>query len=74
MSEQKGVNSVDLAINQLRILQGMIYDPRLSGQDLFNYTNKIIDTMNQASAEININYKEISAKLTEHMNTGRVQE
>lgn len=74
MSDQTGVNSVDLAIQQLRNLQSMFYRHDMSSNDLFKVTNDIIVTMEQASKEINTNYKEISDKLTKHMNTGRPQE
>lgn len=72
--ENKDINSVDLATQQIRQLQQMFFRHDVSAQDLFNYTNKILDTMADASKEINTNYKEISEKLTQHMNTGRPQE
>lgn len=68
------MNNVDLAIRNVRKLQQMILDPKLSQMDLFNFTNTIIGDMERASAEINTNYAEISRKLTEQMNTGKVQE
>ena len=45
-----------------------------SNNDLFKFTNELINQMELASKEINTNYKEISAKLTEQMNTGKIQE
>jgi len=68
---QDGKNNVDLAIEQLRTLQSMFYRHDLSDNDLFNYTTKIIDTMEKASKEINTNYAEISSKLTKLWNTGK---
>jgi len=73
-TEIKDVNNVDLATQQIRQLQQMFFRHDVSPQDLFNFTNKILDTMADASREINTNYKEISEKLTKHMNTGRPQE
>ena len=63
-----GENNVDLAIKQIRNLQGMFYRHDLSDNDLFKYTNDIIATMELASREIRTNYEEISSKLTELMN------
>jgi hypothetical protein len=73
-AEKRDVNSVDLATQQIRQLQQMFFRHDVTAQDLFNFTNKILDTMADASKEINTNYKEISEKLTKHMNTGRPQE
>lgn len=68
------MNNVDIAIQQLRELQTLFYNPDSSPNSLFKRSQQIIDTMNKASAEINANYAEISRKLTEQMNTGRVQD
>lgn len=69
------MNNVDLAIQKLRILQQMFYDPKNSPQDFFMYTqNEVLPAMDLASQEIRTNYAEISEKLTRQMNTGRVQE
>lgn len=67
-------NSVDIAISQLRNLQTMFYRFDVTDNDLFKEVNSIINTMEQARKELNINYRDISDKLTRHLNTGRVQE
>lgn len=66
------MNNVDIAIQEVRQLQQYLYDPSKSPNDIFAFTNQIISTMEKASKEINANYEEISAKLIEQMNTGRV--
>ena len=68
------MNNVDIAITMLRQFQQALFDRSKSPDDLFQMTNEIIDIMNKASAEINVNYETISKKLTEQMNTGKVQE
>jgi hypothetical protein len=68
------MNNVDLATQKLRELQSMIYDYSKSPNDLFKFTNEIMPYMDRASKEIQTNYKEISEKLTQQMNTGRVQD
>lgn len=68
------MNNVDLATQKLRELQSMIYDYNVSPNDLFKKTNEIMPFMDRASKEIQTNYKDISAKLTQQMNTGRVQD
>lgn len=68
------MNNVDLATQKLRELQSMIYDYNVSPNDLFKKTNEIMPFMDRASKEIQTNYKEISEKLTQQMNTGRVQD
>jgi len=68
------MNNVDLATQKLRELQSKIYDYNVSPNDLFKFTNEIMPFMDKASKEIQTNYAEISRKLTEQMNTGRVQE
>lgn len=68
------MNNVDLATQKLRELQSKIYDYNTSPNDLFKFTNEIMPYMDKASKEIQTNYKEISQKLTDHMNTGRPQE
>lgn len=69
--ELEDENNVDLAIKQLRVLQSMFYQYDKSDNDLFKYTNDIIQTMEKARVEINTNYAEISRKLTELWNTGK---
>lgn len=68
------MNNVDLATQKLRELQSMIYDYNTSPNDLFKFTNEIMPYMDRASKEIQTNYKTISEKLTQQMNTGRVQD
>lgn len=68
------MNNVDIATQKLRELQSKIYDYNTSPNDLFKFTNEIMPYMDAASKEIKTNYKEISEKLTDQMNTGRVQE
>jgi hypothetical protein len=67
-------NSVDIAIRQLRNLQSMVFRFDVTDNDIFKEINNVISTMELARGEININYREISDKLTKHLNTGRVQE
>lgn len=67
------MNNVDIAIQQIRQLQSYLFDPSKSPNDMFAFTNSVIEQMEKASIEINTNYEEISAKLTEQMNTGKVQ-
>lgn len=71
MSENS--NNVDRAIQMVRQLQGKLFDRNTSPNDIFLATNDILQVMELARKEINVNYEEISAKLTEHMNTGRIQ-
>lgn len=73
MEKNNQTNNVDIAIRKVRKLQQMILDPKLSNNDLFKFTNIILEDMEEASKEIRTNYEEISRKLTEQMNTGRVQ-
>ncbi len=68
------MNNVDLATKKLRELQSKIFDYNTSPNDLFKFTNEIMPFMDKASKEIETNYKDISKKLTDHMNTGRPQE
>ena len=68
------MNNVDLATQKLRELQSMIYDYSKSPNDLFKFTTEIMPYMDRASKEIQTNYKTISEKLTQQMNTGRVQD
>lgn len=68
------MNNVDLATQKLRELQSLIYDYNVSPNELFKKTNEIMPFMDRASKEIQTNYKEISKKLTDHMNTGKPQE
>jgi hypothetical protein len=65
-------NNVDLAMRDLRSLQSMILDNKVSNQKAFDQTCIIMQRMEMASKEIKANYEEISRKLTEQMNTGRV--
>jgi len=62
------MNNVDLAIQQLRQFQQMLFDRKQSPDDLFNQVNLVIEQMHLASIEINTNYDTISAKLTALMN------
>ena len=66
--DDKQENNVDIAIQELRKLQQMIFSFDKSDQDLFNYTNEIIKTMEKASKEIKTNYEDISRKLTDLWN------
>lgn len=68
------MNNVDIATQKLRELQQKIFDYNMSPNDLFKFTNEIMPYMDKASREIQTNYKDISKKLTDQMNTGRVQE
>lgn len=68
------MNNVDLATQKLRELQSLIYDYNVSPNELFKKTNEIMPFMDRASKEIQTNYKDISKKLTDHMNTGKPQE
>ena len=67
------MNNVDIAIQQIRQLQSLIFDPSKSPNDIFAFTNDVINQMDKASKEINTNYEEISRKLTEELNTGKIQ-
>lgn len=67
------MNNVDLAITKVRELQSMFYSSDASPNSLFKKSQEVIEFMNKASVEINTNYKDISKKLTEQMNTGRIQ-
>jgi len=67
----KEENNADLAIKQLRILQGMFYRHDITDNDLFNRTNEIIGIMENASKDIKSNYEDISKKLTDLMNGKR---
>lgn len=73
MSSKPIVNNVDIAISKIRELQAFIFDKNTSPNLLFNKTQEVIQYMEKASIEIKANYAEISRKLTEQMNTGRVQ-
>lgn len=68
------MNNVDIAISKIRELQQMFFSPEASPNSLFKKSQEVIESMNKASVEINANYKEISRKLTDQMNTGRIQE
>ncbi len=67
------MNNVDLAIIKVRELQEMFFNADSSPNILFRKSTEIIQCMEKASREINMNYEEISKKLTEEMNTGRKQ-
>jgi len=67
------MNNVDIAITKIRELQSMFFSPDASPNSLFKKSQEVIELMNKASVEININYKEISKKLTDQMNTGQIQ-
>lgn len=72
MEKKPITNNVDIAMQKVRQLQQMIFNPRISPQDLFNYTNSIIESMEEATVEIRVNYEEISRKLTEEW-SGKAQ-
>ena len=67
------MNNVDIAIQKVRELQQLFFNPNSSPNSLFKASQELIDYMNKASMEINTNYEEISAKLTEQFNTGKIQ-
>ena len=67
------MNNVDIAIQKVRQLQQMLFDSKLSTDDLFKFTNDVIQSMEKASVEIKTNYETISKQLTEEMNTGKKQ-
>jgi hypothetical protein len=71
IENKKSENNVDLAIKQMRNLQGMFYRHDISDNDLFNYTNEILKTMELASKDIHTNFEDMSKKLTEYMNGKR---
>jgi hypothetical protein len=68
------MNNVDIAISKVRELQQLIYSPDSSPNSLFKYTQEIMKYMDLASKEINSNYEEISRKLTEQLNSGKIQQ
>jgi hypothetical protein len=68
------MNNVDVAISKLRELQQMFYSPDASPNSLFKKSQEVVTAMDKASIEIRTNYAEISKKLTDQLNTGRVQE
>lgn len=63
-------NNVDIAISKVRELQSHIFENSASNNSIFAKTEELIQQLNKASAEINANYEDISAKLTKEMNTG----
>ena len=65
-------NNVDIAMRDLRSLQSMILDNKVSNQKVFDHSCLLQQRLEMASKEIKTNYEEISRKLTEQMNTGRV--
>ena len=67
------MNNVNISIVKVRELQAMIYDRNQSPNELFEKTKDIIEQMELASKEIQTNYADVSAKLTEHMRSGRIQ-
>ena len=67
------MNNVDLSIAKMRELQQLFYNSDASPNILFKKSMEIIESMEKASKEIQTNYEDISKKLTEHMNTGRIQ-
>ena len=68
------MNNIDLAKQQLRVLQQKLYDTNLSVNQLNNFLEQeVFPKMDKASTEIKTNYEEISKKLTDEMNTGRKQ-
>ncbi len=66
-------NNVDIAMQKVRELQSIIFDKDTSPNKIFQKTQQIMMYMEKGSQEIKTNYEEISRKLTEQMNTGRVQ-
>lgn len=64
-------NNVDRAIQLVRQLQAKLFDRKTSPDDIFQFTNQILEVMELARKEINVNYAKISAQLTERLNTGR---
>lgn len=68
------MNNVDLAMAKVRELQQMFYSPDASPNSLFKKSQEVIEFMELASKEIRTNYEDISRKLTQQMNTGRVQD
>jgi hypothetical protein len=66
------MNNVDLAISKIRELQQMFYHSDASPNSLFKKSQEVIECMNKASFELNTNYEEISRKLTERMNNGKI--
>ena len=67
------MNNVDIASTKLRELQAMIFDNNISSNQLFAKTMEIMKLMENASVEINTNYKTISKQLTDQLNTGKPQ-
>lgn len=65
-------NNVDIAMRDLRSLQSMILDNNVSNKKVFDHSCLLQQRLEMASAEIKANYADISRKLTEQMNTGRV--
>lgn len=68
------MNNVDIAITKVRELQQMFFSPDASPNSLFKKSQEVIQYMDKASIEIRQNYADISKKLTDQLNTGRVQE
>lgn len=68
------MNNVDLAIGKVRELQQMFYSADASPNTLFKKSQEVIQYMELASKEVRTNYEDISRKLTQQMNTGRVQD
>ncbi len=73
MSQKPITNNVDIAMEKIRELQVLIFHKDTSPNKLFIKTQEVMGYMEKASVEIKANYAEISRKLTEQMNTGRVQ-
>lgn len=68
-------NNVDIAKQHLRQLQQKMYDYSISTNELNKFLEQVVmPQMDLASQEIEQNYKDISQKLTAHLNTGRPQE
>lgn len=68
------MNNVDIAMGKVRELQQMFYSPDASPNTLFKKSQEVVQYMELASKEIRTNYEDISRKLTQQMNTGRVQD
>jgi len=68
------MNNVDIAMAKVRELQQMFFSADASPNGLFKKSQEVVQYMELASKEIRANYEEISRKLTQQMNTGRVQD
>jgi hypothetical protein len=68
-------NAVHLAMTKVRELQTLIFDKENNCQKkLFEKCEEVIRYMEKGAVAITANYAQISKKLTDEMNTGRVQQ